>query len=792
MKKIRKTIFLFLFHILTVQGQWSDPIYISGGTTPDLDIDRNTGALHIVTMINGVTYTRLDADGNLILQEIVTGAEYDRGQYAFGATVAVDQDGHPHICYRTFPEWFDFADAHYINRREGRWTGHIRLSGFVERGFPIRMAIDEQNRVHIARIHALSTIEGILTYFRIINGGLERTQEWNVEFRPDHRLEIDTMGDNDLHIVTGNPKYPQGQVFYFRSYNGGSNIDFVGDIHSLDCVFRNGSPDVCADQTGKVHIVYGASIDEVVENYPSIRYIQYQGTLQTRHDLVTEKGWLESYPGPGVGMSSVASSDDGKVIVIVYATQDMGDLYALISRDQGASWSVPELLAQNVDARPDGRGKHVVRSVGNDFYLLYAETSSPDEFDLSAVQIKLRYIRNLTDAMLMGVTGQVTYYANQALIPDVRIHWEEEANNIDVTDSQGTFNYNLFPYGSAVTLKPNKTRITDPVDSPLLSYDAAMVARTTVGLVNDLSDEQKTAADVDSDGQITMFDAVQIARYVVGFPSPENVPVGGWKFSPQSMVFDPLVSNMTDQNFTGILIGDVHGGWNVTNQQEKELFPEWLLSISDPVVKKETLSIQLGSKGTGIFSWDMVCLYDPNLLQLTGANIINGVKGIHLEYKNVEPGVIRLGLFSTASIPDGGPVVSLSFKTLHPKKKTSLNFRHVYLNTKPVNEFVLDVITNGGGFHEPDSCWIRNFPNPFNEVTIINYHVPRESWVKIKIINILGQEVKTLLNEVQPSGYHHISWDGRSESGLMSPSGVYFSLLQLTDNIAVGRMEKLR
>ena len=789
-------LFLLVFHSLAAQNQWSEPIVVSGGVTPDFDIDKTTGTLHIVTMLNGVKYTRIDSMGNILIpQEMITGgAEYDnRGRYSFGATIAVDQDGHPHVCYRNF-DTYDYASSHYVHRRQGNWSGHRALSGIVERGFPIRMTIDGQNRVHIARIHALSNVDGRCTYHRIINGGLDRTEGWDIEFRPDTRVEIDAIGDNTVHLVMGTPKYPQGPVFYYRSYDAGSTIDVIGDIHSPECTYRNGNPDVFTDDAGNVHILYGASIDQSVDNYPSIRYVQYNGNTQTRHMIVTEKEWLETYPGPGVGLASIASSSDGNVIMIAYATKDIGDLYVIISRDRGATWSPPELIAQNVDSRPDGRGKHVIRAYRNNFYILYAETSNPDETDPMGYdcQIKLRYVRNVSTEMYVGVSGAVSYYANQLPIPDVRINWKEEANAIDTTDSQGFFSFNQFPYDSTVTLKPNKSRCIDPSISPILSYDAALVARTTVGLMDPFSSEQRTAADVDADGEITLYDAVQIARYVVGFEMPDEIPVGGWKFSPDSLLFNPIINNMTDQTFTGIMVGDVHGGWNISNQQEKAFINHHTLSIFPFSGTDDTIALPVGINGRGIFSLDMNCLYNPDLIELIEVEIVDRVNSFHLQYQEEKKGTVPLGIFGIRPLPNGIPLFELKFKQRHIGKNPSIQLDNVYLNAIRHKDIYISVNQENLISNITDSIRMNNFPNPFNEETAIRYNVPRKSWVQLTVINILGQKVITLLDKVQSPGNYQIHWDGRDKSGLLVPSGVYLSLLQIDDKITTGRMEKLR
>ncbi|MBX7151409.1 T9SS type A sorting domain-containing protein [bacterium] len=67
----------------------------------------------------------------------------------------------------------------------------------------------------------------------------------------------------------------------------------------------------------------------------------------------------------------------------------------------------------------------------------------------------------------------------------------------------------------------------------------------------------------------------------------------------------------------------------------------------------------------------------------------------------------------------------------------------------------------------------RNYPNPFNPTTNIRYSVPAENRVVIKVYNMLGQEVRTLVNDVKPAGKFEVAWDGRNNAGQSVASGVY-------------------
>lgn len=68
----------------------------------------------------------------------------------------------------------------------------------------------------------------------------------------------------------------------------------------------------------------------------------------------------------------------------------------------------------------------------------------------------------------------------------------------------------------------------------------------------------------------------------------------------------------------------------------------------------------------------------------------------------------------------------------------------------------------------------QNYPNPFNSATIIEYTLPSASQVEISIYNILGQKIRTLVDEVKPAGVHTVWWDGSDNNGKEVSSGVYF------------------
>jgi len=72
----------------------------------------------------------------------------------------------------------------------------------------------------------------------------------------------------------------------------------------------------------------------------------------------------------------------------------------------------------------------------------------------------------------------------------------------------------------------------------------------------------------------------------------------------------------------------------------------------------------------------------------------------------------------------------------------------------------------------------QNYPNPFNPYTKIEYQLPKITKVTLKIFNILGQEIKTLVNQEQEPGNYQIMWDGTNNLGIKVSSGIYLYLFK--------------
>ena len=86
----------------------------------------------------------------------------------------------------------------------------------------------------------------------------------------------------------------------------------------------------------------------------------------------------------------------------------------------------------------------------------------------------------------------------------------------------------------------------------------------------------------------------------------------------------------------------------------------------------------------------------------------------------------------------------------------------------------------------------QNYPNPFNPETQILYDLPKAAHVRIEIFNILGQRIKTLVDEQKPAGAYSLIWDGRTDNSEAATSGVYIYRLKTNEFVKSRKLLLLR
>ena len=100
----------------------------------------------------------------------------------------------------------------------------------------------------------------------------------------------------------------------------------------------------------------------------------------------------------------------------------------------------------------------------------------------------------------------------------------------------------------------------------------------------------------------------------------------------------------------------------------------------------------------------------------------------------------------------------------------------VYCQDTSMVRIVRGTITGVGSEEEVPTAFAlsQNYPNPFNPTTTIRYALPVQSAVTLRVYDVIGREVATLVNGVIPAGYHDVAWTTTNSSGALLASGMYF------------------
>jgi hypothetical protein len=137
------------------------------------------------------------------------------------------------------------------------------------------------------------------------------------------------------------------------------------------------------------------------------------------------------------------------------------------------------------------------------------------------------------------------------------------------------------------------------------------------------------------------------------------------------------------------------------------------------------------------------------------------------ELANDTVGSNYYGAVMSDLLNDGKKEILISMNHILYQQNVYRHITRIYIpdSTTSVNsDLILPVETN----------LYQNYPSPFNPSTNIKFRISEIGNVSIKIFNVLGKEIKLLLQENLQSGEHNVQWDGKDNEGNSLPSGIYF------------------
>ena len=193
---------------------------------------------------------------------------------------------------------------------------------------------------------------------------------------------------------------------------------------------------------------------------------------------------------------------------------------------------------------------------------------------------------------------------------------------------------------------------------------------------------------------------------------------------------------------------------------------------------------------------EVVLNYDPKIMEYIGSeqgDFLESEDGAvaffdRFDSEEGEIEIVTCRLSQSSPFVNGdGKIVTLAFKRLEEGQST-LTMEYLLKNDSNQAQYGSQELGIDTSPQVPkDYVLFQNYPNPFNPVTTIKYGLPKPSQVTLKVYNILGQEVATLVGRRQEAGYYQVQWDAQNVS-----SGVYLYCIYAEGFIKIRKMLVLK
>ena len=190
--------------------------------------------------------------------------------------------------------------------------------------------------------------------------------------------------------------------------------------------------------------------------------------------------------------------------------------------------------------------------------------------------------------------------------------------------------------------------------------------------------------------------------------------------------------------------------------------------------------------------------YDNEMMRAGTPATTDRTRGMSIAH-NADKGHIIILMYNVSGKtidPGNGPVLTIPFTLSHEARgECELKFQQVILADEEAQAIPSEVKSVPVAIHNtlPTTYALsQNYPNPFNPETVIDFQLPQESHVNLTIFNMLGQEIRRLMDEKKSGGYYKVVWDGKSEVGESVASGVYFYSLKAGHFSSIKKMMLLK
>lgn len=447
---------------------------------------------------------------------------------------------------------------------------------------------------------------------------------------------------------------------------------------------------------------------------------------------------------------------------------------------------------QRIQTRTDEDGHYVLAQVAEGAYFVRAFADGYMSFYFDGVQ-------NNGEATSVLVTDDAhTEAVNFVLLPGGKIEgvvWDRDTSKpvgdalVSVrwvgyqgmwqtqTDRSGNFLLGDLPSGDFVVQVSSKKHVTEFYGRTTDIEQAKQIKVEAGETVSDIvvGVQRRSPGDFDGNGRSDFHDLLALVRHLMGkkaFESQMDLNLDGTVGMPDLMAFVHLRASKVASEQAGLHWEQVQEDPQILTAQLgiEQMLPAkgFVLQVVYDAQAAELLGVDEAESGA--------FLGHPLLVQR-----YNGTALIALDGKNMD------------AVQSDGALLTLRFRLNGGATAVPIEIVSAFLFSED-GQLVPMRLPDKFSLELPPQSYrlMQNLPNPFNPATTIGFELPEAADVDVAVYNLVGQRLRTLVQEHKVAGRYQVVWDGKDDAGRDVSSGVYFYRYRAGDFWASRRMLLIR
>jgi hypothetical protein len=380
-------------------------------------------------------------------------------------------------------------------------------------------------------------------------------------------------------------------------------------------------------------------------------------------------------------------------------------------------------------------------------------------------------------------------------IESVTVNSATATPNSDLTDTNGDYCLS-YPSFDPPTVTASRVQQADDLDA-ITGADLVLILKYVAAALT-LTNDQKRAANVTGDTSggadvVSGADATGVARWLVFFTTNiGNTAQWVFNFDPSgantrdSYTYSAPLACQQDLDIEGYFLGDANGTWPNPNPKPlPQVDAAITLQVSESHGGEFTVSLNGDAKVGPIESLIYTLSYDASAVEYLGSAAEPSTRDYFFLDNSTEAGVVHaVAAGYKGDLASSGRLFTARFRFTGGSRSTRIGFRRLSVNDgEPGSLPEIEVSRDGGPSAVlPRQLTIASSPNPFNPTTRIDYAIPAgmdASSALLRIYDMSGRVVRTLLDGRSTAGYWHAVWNGRDAAGATVSAGVYVARLEV-------------